>query len=343
VRRLWLTVWLMACQGGDDARRAPSAALVRVATVEAGTLTESWNTVGEVRALEQASLAVGADGPVARVLVREGDRVADGDLLLELDLSLARAEAGVAQAAVDEAAAELSRLEDALARRAQVGEKVLGREALQEATQAVVAQRARVDGRRAEASRAAASLEQQRLRAPFDGVVTERTADPGDWVRTGETLLSVVSTDRAEVRVRVPEAVAQHLSTGDRVTIGDQSVSVLAVVPTLDTTTRTALVRIQAPQQAVVGEAIDVTVPIEWSDHGVKVPRDALIADPEQARLVRVEDGTARVVPVEVLVSTRTEALVQGEGLSVGDVVVVRGNERVRPGQPVRIENNDGT
>ena len=67
---------------------------------------------------------------------------------------------------------------------------------------------------------------------------------------------------------------------------------------------------------------------------------DALIADPEQARLVRITDGKADVLPVEVLVSTRTEALVEAEGLSVGDVVVVRGNERVRPGQDVRIEGS---
>ena len=342
MRRLWLALWLTACSGSDDAPRSPSAALVRVSSVQPGSLTESWHTVGEVRALEQAALAVGADGPVARVLVREGDHVATGDLLLELDLSLARAEAGVARAAVAEATAELTRLEDALERRERVGEKVLGSEALKEATQAVTAQQARVSGRQAEASRAQASLEQQRLRAPFAGVVTERIADPGDWVRAGEPLLSVVSTDRSEVHVKVPETILQHISVGDTVTIAGQPVAVLARVPTLDAETRTALVRIEAPPQAMVGEALDVTVPVEWTGRGVKVPRDALIADPEQARLVRVIDGKADVVPVEVLVTTRTEALVYAEGLSVSDVVVVRGNERVRPGQQVRIEGDDG-
>ena len=342
MRRLWLAVWLTACGGAAVEGRSPSAALVRVSTVQEGTLTEFWHSVGEVRALEQASLAVGADGPVARVLVREGDPVEKGALLLELDLSLAQAEAGVARAAIDEATAELARLEDALHRRERVGEKVLGQEALQEVTQAVAAQRARVAGRQAEARRAEASLEQQRLRAPFSGVITQRSADPGDWVRTGEALLSVVSTDRSEVHLRVPETIAQHLTAGDTVSIGDRSVTVLAVVPTLDTTTRTALVRIEAPAHSVVGEAVDVTVPVEWTDRGVKVPRDALIADPEQARLVRVVDGKADVVPVEILVSTQTEVLVQAAELSVGDVIVVRGNERVRPGQTVRVEGDDG-
>ena len=54
----------------------------------------------------------------------------------------------------------------------------------------------------------------------------------------------------------------------------------------------------------VAGQAVHVTIPIQWQDRGVKVPRDALIADPEQARLVRITDGKADVLPVEVLVST---------------------------------------
>ncbi len=342
MRRLGMVVWLTACGGAASDRGAPPSALVRVATVQSGTLTESWHTVGEVHALQQASLAVGADGPVARVLVREGDLVDAGELLLELDLSLAHAEARAAGAAVAEAEAELARLKGALARREKVGGEVLGLEALEDATQAVAAQQARLEGRRADEGRASALLDRQRLRAPFAGVVTGRSADPGDWVRTGDPLLSLVSTEQSEVHARVPDTVSQTLQAGDTVTVSGSAVPVLAVVPTLDPTTRTSLVRIQAPPRTVVGEAVDVTVPVEWTNRGVKVPRDALIADPEQARLVRVVDGKADVVPVRVLVSTQTEALVEADGLVEGDVVVVRGNERVRPGQAVRVEGTDG-
>lgn len=342
MRHLWLALLLVACGSDASERGGPPPALVRVATVEAGSLAEPWHTVGDVKALDDATLAVGADGPVAAVHVREGDRVEAGALLLELDLSLGRAEWRAARAAVDEAVAELARLEGALERRRAVGERVLGREELQDAVQAVAAQRARVDVRRAEASRAAALLDRQRLRAPFAGVVTLRQADPGDWVRAGDTLISLVSTEAVEVRVQVPEAIAGRLSTGDTVDVAGRSAEVVAVVPTLDPTTRTSLVRLRPSGGVVAGQAVDVTVPVRWENRGVKVPRDALIADPEQARLVRVTDGKADVVPVEVLVTTRTEALVQADGLAEGDVVVVRGNERVRPGQEVRVEGSDG-
>jgi len=331
----------MAACGSEPADlRAPPPALVRVATVEAGSLDEHWKTIGDVRALDDATLAVGADGPVARVQVREGDRVSRGDLLLELDLGLAHAEWQAAQAAVDEATAELARLESALARRRAVGKRVLGQEELDDAEQAVAAQSARVKARSAETARAAAWIDRQRLRAPFDGVVAARNADPGDWVRAGDLLLTLVSTEAVEVRVQLPQAIARSVQPGDAVDVSGEAASVIAVVPTLDATTRTSLVRIQPASHMVAGQAVDVTVPVRWQDRGVKVPRDALIADPEQARLVRVIDGKADVLSVEVLVSTRTEVLVESPDLVEGDVVVIRGNERVRPGQEVRIEGS---
>lgn len=350
MRRLWLafSAFLLAGACGDDpaGRGGPPAALVRVATVESGQLDEPWHTVGEARALDNAALAVGADGPVSRVLVREGDRVDKGDLLLELDLDLASAEWRAAKAAVDEAVAELARLDAALARRQAVGERVLGREELEDARQAAAVQRARLDARKADKARAGALLNRQRLRAPFDGVVTVRQADPGDWVRAGDVLLGLVSTEAVEVRVQVPETIARRLRPGDPVEVSGRAATVVAIVPTLDAATRTSLVRVRpdsqavAGQRVVAGQAVDVTVPVHWQDRGVKVPRDALIADPEQARLVRITEGKADVLSVEVLVATRTEALVEAPGLNEGDVVVVRGNERVRPGQEVRIEGS---
>jgi multidrug efflux pump subunit AcrA (membrane-fusion protein) len=86
------------------------------------------------------------------------------------------------------------------------------------------------------------------------------------------------------------------------------------------------------------GDAIDVQLPVSWNGAGVKVPRDALLLDPDQARVLEVEAGVATARDVEVLATADGFALVTGEGLSVGDAVVTRGNERVRPGQAVRVE-----
>ena len=87
------------------------------------------------------------------------------------------------------------------------------------------------------------------------------------------------------------------------------------------------------------GQALRLTVPLHWEEAGaVNVHRDAIIADPEQASVVEVVDGKAQPVPVELLATTATEALVRAPALAPGDQVIVRGNERVRPGQEVRVE-----
>ena len=112
-----------------------------------------------------------------------------------------------------------------------------------------------------------------------------------------------------------------------------------AVVPAVDPETRTALVRIRPLEDSLsAGEAVEVQLPVSWRGVGVTVPRDALLLDPQASRVLAVSDGAARSVVVEVLATTDALALVIGDGLSAGDEVITRGNERVRDGQAVRIE-----
>ena len=71
---------------------------------------------------------------------------------------------------------------------------------------------------------------------------------------------------------------------------------------------------------------------------GVIVPIDAVVGTGRRARVVRVdEEARADPVAVEVLAQSGSDALVKGDGLIPGTRVIVRGNERARPGQPVKV------
>jgi multidrug efflux pump subunit AcrA (membrane-fusion protein) len=85
------------------------------------------------------------------------------------------------------------------------------------------------------------------------------------------------------------------------------------------------------------GASLDVEFSIVRDEEGVVVPRDALVYGAVGVRVVRVEDGKATPVGVEVIATVDDQALVRGEGLAAGDSVVTRGNERLRPGQDVQI------
>jgi RND family efflux transporter MFP subunit len=335
-------LFLFACgdapsDAGGSSRPAP---LVRVASVEAGTLTEQWLALGEVRPLEAAQLAAGASGPVVSVAVREGAEVGRGDVLVEIDRAPALARLAGADARAREADIEHRRLAAALARREAVSAGVLSSEELVDARSRVDAQEARLAGLQAAADEARADLSRHRVRAPFAGVVTGRSVAAGDWVTVAQPLLTLVSTADLEVHVRVPRRVARALTVGATATLAGGTATVAAIVPAVDPDTRTVLVRLtpDADVDVAAGEAVDVALPVPWTDVGVKVPRDALLLQPGAARVIKIEGEVTVAVPVEVLATADEAALVTGEGLAVGDQVVTRGNERVRPGGPVRLE-----
>ena len=339
---------LAAACGGDEAAPAadgpPPPALVRVAEVGPGNLTESWTSLAEVEAMYRAELASGAAGPVTSVTLREGGRVTKGAAIVVVDESLARARAQAAEAAVVEARAELERRERALARREGVGGDVLSEEELFEAANSVQAQTARLQAAEAAEAEARAQLRRHRVSAPFDGVLTRRLVDEGDWVNVGTPVAEAVSTEQVEARVSVPLSLARQLALGTEVQLNGGAAFVEAVVPALDASTRTALVRLTPAEghSLVPGEAVPVALPVSWEGVGVTVPRDALMVDPKETLVLGVVQGAeglvAESVVVEVLATSGDMALVATDALHAGDRVVTRGNERVRPGQALKVE-----
>lgn len=134
----------------------------------------------------------GAGGLVTRVDVEEGDRVAAGQVLVELDPSKAQADLEGAQARAVLAAKELKRGEE-LARERGISRRQLD-------TVRAQAQEADADQKLAEIA-----LGQRTLRAPFAGVVVQKAVDPGDHIETGQTAVTVADMDHAWVTANVEE------------------------------------------------------------------------------------------------------------------------------------------
>ena len=336
-------ILMFACGADDPSPGEKPPALVELARVDDGTLADRWSVPGDVVALEQAELAVGADGPVATLSVREGDRVRAGDLLLTLQLGLVTAQRDQARARAAEARLTEERLGRDLERLEGVDAAILAAAELDAARTAAAAATARREALDAAAREAQARVARQQLVAPFDGVVTARHADPGDWVTAGQHLLTVVSADDAEIRVDVSAHVAHGIDVDDPVTLESAGTGrVAGIVPTLDPTSRTSLVRITPDADGLVpGRAVQVVFDLAIERPGaVRVPRDALVLGPVETRIMKVVDGTAASVAVEVLASTEQRALVVGD-ISPGDEVVTRGNERLRPGQAVKVLAQD--
>lgn len=353
-RRAWLVgvAALLGACGGDAAAEGhggpPPPAPVEVAEAHTGDLALERTYLGMVRSRGRAELAAGADGEVHEVVVREGDRVEAGDLLLRIDSGLARASLDAAQATERRQVAERAQADRDAERFAAAGPNAVAQSEIERAATNADSLAAQREAARAEVARARESLARHRVLAPFAGVITARRVDPGDWVSSGTVVLELVADGETEVLVRVEPALLDDVAVGSEATLtrGTRSAPgrVVGIVPALDPATRTAQLRLE-PTEAVAwllpGSTADVRVAFTHGGDGVLVPRDALVPGVAQTRLVRVVDGAAQPMVVEVVEQGTEEARVRGEGLAAGDTVVTRGNDRLRPGQPVQVQTGE--
>ncbi|MFO7562793.1 MAG: efflux RND transporter periplasmic adaptor subunit [Enhygromyxa sp.] len=353
---------LGACTKGEPpaTKGEPPPAPVVIATATAGELIDEWVFVGEVRSLRSAQLSPGAAGEIMMLEVREGDRVEAGELLVELDKRQASARLSAAVSSRHESERELEQARREAERAAALDSIISSEEIEQQAVRAegLEARRRRLA---AEIRAAKAQLSDYQIVAPFTGIVAARYADLGQWLTPGETVLELVAVDEVEILVDVRPELAAHVAVGARVELrpggglrGRRSAgarvdarvdaAIAGVVPSLDATTRTLKIRIrpvEARPWLLPGAPVDVGFPVRFDsnelERGVIIPRDALVLGAVDTRVIVVVDGHAKPILVDVHATADDQALVSGTGLEPGAVVVTRGNERLRPGQAVRV------
>lgn len=184
---------------------------------------------------------------------------------------------------------------------------------------------------------------QMTVRAPFSGVVAERMVQRGEYVTGGAAVARVVDTGAQEVRVRAPVDLAKYLAVGTPVQVrvdGKETPHpVSALVPVGDEASRQLELRIALDQQDLpVGSAVEVGMPSAAPRVAVAVPRDAVILRREGDFVMRVgADSKAERLPVQA--GTEVGDLVEVSGaVKPGDRLIVRGGERVEPGQRVTVQ-----
>lgn len=341
---------------------AQQSAAVRVDEVRREPLVQTIPVIGRMVARRAGALASRIDGPVLEVRVAVGDRVEPGDLIARLDPVTPAAQRDLAAARVGEAEASLA---TSKAQYALANQEVIRLEKLKDsaattrasfddarqnraiASARIVEAEAALIAARAELRVAEIDLESTEIRAPYAGVVTKRLIEIGAFVRAGQEIAQLVSDGLLEVEADVPAERLAALLPGVRVEVdlGDQGrhdALVRAVIPEENPQTRTRAVRFTpgfepAGMRLAVGQPATVFVPIGEPREVVSVHKDAVLHVPDGAMVYVVNDDTAQPRPVQLgeSVGNRIEVVA---GLDPGDRVVVRGNERLIPNQPVQVE-----
>ncbi len=337
----WLQGAFSGHRVGPEDTPAASAPRVppgsRTATVMALESALTDTAPGTVRSRAEAALSPRIQAAVREVLVKPGDVVRAGQVLVRLDprdvaakLSQAQAALAAAQAASDQARRERERMEQLF------GEKAATPQQLEQARAAASAALASTDraGRAVDEARVFSA--EAELTAPFDGVVTERRADPGALAAPGVPLVVILDPSQLRVEATVREDSARRLAVGAVLqaqldgAAGPVSVVVEEIVPATDPSTRTVLVKAALPEGTGARPGSFARLAIPTGAERVLVVPSAAIESVGQIETVRVV-GADGVRAINVRTGARGlgsggELVEVLAGLHAGDQLVVPGS-----------------
>jgi RND family efflux transporter MFP subunit len=330
---------------------APPPAKVVTAPVKMQSVAENDSFLGLLYYDRQGSVSSEVTGLVEAIEVDQGDRLAAGDPLVRLDTELLDQEVATLRTQTEQLDLRIAYTEknfrrlETLYQRDGVSEKDLddARYAFEDAQVA-----------RQVAQRRLETLEiRQRksvILAPFGGVVLEKGVDVGDWVSPGRALVRLGAADQLFVRVPIAEKLLRHLKVGGTVpvtvTAYDKKVTgtVVDIDPSADAKTKNVFVKVRIPPLQGVAENMSASVRVPTSARRklAMIPRDGLIKFQGKDFVYTVKDGKAAILPIHIVSYQGGRVGADDPYFVAGMPVVVEGNERLRPDQPVTVVEAGG-
>ncbi|MEM9754744.1 MAG: efflux RND transporter periplasmic adaptor subunit [Pseudomonadota bacterium] len=334
--------WLSAPSATGTETAAAPAPLIEVTDV-AATEAIVLRQTGFVRASDAVEVVPQVTERIVEVApaFTVGNRVTEGEVLIRLDATSAEASYAAARARVAQAAAARNEARITLNRQQELRrENVVSEATLEDAQVALARAEADLAMAEAERSRAALTLDDTELRAPFDAIVTAETASVGQLVQAGASLGRLVSTDTVEIEmgvlqsdlapgggtdhvVGVPVALVDPATGGD---LGEGHVAV--VLPEIDARTRTVRLLVRVPRpfhsdtaSVRLGELVELVLRLPVEDGPALSVRSEAVKGGDT--LWQVVDGTLVRIPVEVLSYDGETVSLRAEGLTDGDRVML--------------------
>ena len=319
---------------------------VTTAMVEMRMMAPQVWVNGEVISRNNAQIPSEVEGALVW-LAEVGSRVKQGELLARIDATLLQQQLDEQLAIVSREQARLDFLSQEVQRlKSLVQQRNVSQSQLDQTIADQSVARGDLAVAKARAAQVSERLKRSEIRAPFDGVVTQRLLQVGEWVDSGKAVAALVDTDAIEIRAWVTEQVLPYIKQGDSLQLKGVSLSgsaeVNTIVPVGEQRSRLYEMRLIPEQGWAVGQSLQVAVPTASVNEQLSVMRDALVLRRDGTYLFRVaEDGTAQRITVTTGVAMGPYIQVIGQVVP-GDQVVINGGERLRPGQQVTVINAAG-
>jgi RND family efflux transporter MFP subunit len=342
-----LFLLLTACSHDSEQTQSreqmPRVQAIAVAAVKAPA-PHSLEVSGTVEAVTRADISAQISGNILAIPVKLGQRVEKGELLVELDQSTPKSRLREAEVSLAQAQRNLSRESRLLARNAATPENV------KNLKDTVAIARARVN-------QANTSLGFTRIRAPFNGIISAKSANTGDLASPGRTLIRLEDLTRLEVVADIPETLLDGIHVGEVLPVEIPSAditlkgTVSEISPAVNPASRTAPATLSLDPQSTArvrlssGMFARIRLPLTTlAGHGenlqsIFIPAAALQRYGQLERLFVLADGHAemRIVRIGATINRNGEILLEIlSGLDAGEKVLLSPT-LLRNGQPVEL------
>jgi membrane fusion protein, multidrug efflux system len=324
----------------------PGAQTVSATKVEALEWQPQLSAVGTLSAVRGVDLSSEIAGLVRQVAFKSGQDVPAGQLLVQLN-----ADADIAQLHALEAAAELSAT-------------VLARDQAQLAAQAI--SQAQVDGdvadlksKRALVAQQAATVAKKSIRAPFAGKLGITTVNPGQYLNTGDKIVTLQTIDPIYIDFFLPQQQIASLSVGQVLSLSNDAYAgktfpgkITAISPKIDPATRNVQVEatVANPKRQILpGMFANVRVDVGEKKRYLTLPQTAITYNPYgstvfvlKAGETKDEKGNVPLTAQQVFVTTgvtRGDQVAILSGLQAGQQVVTSGQLKLKNGTAVVVDN----
>jgi membrane fusion protein (multidrug efflux system) len=341
---VWFNFFRDQMIAGFFATMKAPAQTVSAVEVTAREWTPGINAIGTTRAENGVELAVQVGGLVKEVKLKPNEQFAKGEILVQIDDAVERADLLDVKAAV-------SLNEQNLERAAALRARGSGTEVAHDQAQAALATA------RSRMARLEATIDQKALKAPFDGVAGISRVDVGQYLQPGTAVASFQDLSRMKADFTVPEQSASQLKLGQAVGLalaeGDWSMAgtIIGIDPRVDPKTR--LVSVQAVisdskgMTILPGQFIRVRVKLAPQPNVLTVPQTAVVSSLYGDYVFVIEadakNGDNREVARQAFVKVgRRDGGVSEilSGLTPGQKVVASGQNKLQSGTAVKINNS---
>jgi len=337
----------LLCSVAQPSLAQSSSVQQAAASVEVATVTESQSSSvvrlpGTVISKRDAKISAELNGRLKWV-AEVGEQIAQGEPLAVIDDHLLQLQLRNDEAQMARISADIAYNQRQIKRLQRLAEKNnTARSELDEVESRTEMLRQDLHIAEVNRDRTLYDIDRTRVTAPFAGIVVSRAMTTGEYTQTGSALVRLVDTQSLEISVNAPLRVARYNQPGTRVQVETEEnrmlTAIRGVIPVGDPRSRMMELRLQLqPGDGFIGEAVTVELPDGKAELSLSIPRDALVLRSEQVFVYSIsEDNKAVKIPVITGAGRGSRIAIQGN-LKTGDSVVIRGAERLREGQEVRV------